>query len=96
METKLVPLIGKDEIGVIVDICNRCYFPLRSEKQLFFNKVCKSVGVDKLEEISEDQFEKAYHVALALLHKVGEDVFKTKKNWNHYKTSDLIKFSRGA
>lgn len=98
METKLdsVQLIGKEEILVIVDICNCCYFPNKGDKKLFFSKVCDAVGVKQLEQIPEDKFLIAYHAAKALLYKVGEDVFRAKKTWNKVSRADLLKFEEVA
>lgn len=101
METKLVsvssvPLIGKEEITALVEICNRCYFPNKSEKKLFFSKVCDAVGVSQLDQINEEQFEKAFNAARALLYKVGEDVFRSKRTWHKAKRSDLIIFDEAA
>lgn len=76
METK----ICQEEIDVIKDLCNRCYFLSKKERTRFFAEVLASVGRTNLADITEDEFETAFNVGKEILYKTGEAVFKPQAN----------------
>ena len=70
--------IGYDKVKLIHEIKDMCFFPTTEEKKKFLSQVAGSVGCSRIEDIQEPDYGTAYLTAKAILHKIGEDIFKPK------------------
>jgi hypothetical protein len=76
--------ISEDNILLLNELKDLCYFPSPIQRKQFIASVCESVGAKSFKEITELNFGTAYLTALGILHRVGEEVFKSKSNRGTY------------
>jgi glycerophosphoryl diester phosphodiesterase len=68
--------ISIDQLALLQELQQLCFFPTIAERKDFFNKVAKSANAKHIYEIKSPDFGTAYLTALAMLHAAGEKVFR--------------------
>lgn len=72
--------ISNDKIDALLEIRDLCFLPSVKERKNFLVLVAAAAGADRVQDITESNFGSAYLTAKAILHRIGEDVFKFHKS----------------